>query len=150
MTKRIIITAEYEADADKTFRAALDFQELIDVMKGIARYEPVSDNFDTFREGETYITNVTILGVLKTKNYTMFAERLDLDQRVLQSRERGGMIKHWDHHLSVEQDGPIARWTDDITIDAGLLTFGAARFGVYTYTRRHRRRQALKISSVLE
>ena len=60
MTRRIIITAEYKADADETFRAALDFQELMDAMKGIARYEMVSNNFDIFKEGETYFVSVRL------------------------------------------------------------------------------------------
>lgn len=150
MSARIIITADYHANASDVFRSALDFDELKKAMEGLATYEIVSGDESPAREGQTLISNVTLFGFMKTKNYAMHIERLDHDRLVLQSREHGGAIKQWDHRLSVTQIGEIARWTDDITIDAGLLTFGAARFGTYVYSYRHKKRSALTITTEIK
>ena len=147
MPKRVVVTAKYKGDAPAIFRSALDFRELQDAMTGLAEYEGLPE--EPVREGETYTVDVTILGLLKTRNYQMHLERLDFENCVLQSREKGGVIKRWDHNLSLRQEGQFAIWTDDIIVDAGLQTFGAARFGLYVYRRRHKQRKALAITSSL-
>jgi len=118
---------------------------MTEAMSGIAHYEGLSDLIA--QEGETYKVDVTFYKIFKTRGYEMFIEHLDKEACVLQSREKGGAIKMWDHRLSVRQDGELVIWTDDVEIDAGLITPFAARFGAYLYQRRHKHRMALKIST---
>jgi hypothetical protein len=145
MPKRVITTATYSADARDTFQAALDPQELQEAMKGIAVYDGLPDH--PMREGDTYHADVTTFRFSKIKGYELHLERVDKDALIMQSREKGGAIKRWDHHLSVLQDGELAVWTDDVVIDAGLLTPIIARFAAFMYRRRHISRSALSIES---
>ena len=87
------------------------------------------------------------LKIFKTKGYQIYMEKVDHQACVFISREKGGAVKSWHHHMSVVQDGEKAVWTDDVTIDAGWLTWLVARIGLGMYRHRHESRKALKISS---
>lgn len=145
MARRVITTATYRGKAHDIFLEALDFGEMSDAMSGLAHYEGLPER--PAKEGETVTVDITTLKVFKTKGYEMFIERLDKEACILQSREKGGAIKMWDHNLSIRQDGEKAIWTDDVMIEAGLITSLAARFGAYMYKRRHIHRKALNIST---
>lgn len=138
------ITALYDGDADEIFRGATEFAEMKDAMSGFAVYEGLSDQAAV--EGETYTVDVTIWGIIKNKQHVMHVEKLDFENRIIQSREHDKMIARWDHNLSVQPAGDgRARWVDAVVIDAGWRTSFVARFAAYTYRRRHKHRKALDI-----
>lgn len=140
------ITALYDGDADEIFRGATEFSEMQDAMSGFAVYEGLPD--EAAAEGETYTVDVTIWGVIKNPQHVMHVEKLDFENRVLQSREHDKMISRWDHNLSVQPvEGGRARWVDAVVIDAGWRTGFVARFAAYVYRRRHKHRKALSIST---
>lgn len=145
MPRRVITTAVYLADARETFLAALDFREMSAAMKGLSEYEGLPDG--PVKEGETYTVDVTTWKLFKTTGYEMFIKRVDKDALVLQSREHGGLIKSWDHHLSLRQDKETAIWIDDVVVDAGWMSPLMVRFCAYMYLRRHRYRQAQSVKS---
>ena len=147
MARLVEVTAFYRGDADAIFEAALDFSELEDAMRGLAVYEGAPKG--EVKEGETYTVDVTFWSVLKNKGHVMHVETLDRAARVIQSREHNPLIKRWDHHLSVEQEGDRVCWTDTIVLDAGWQTPFAARFARFVYRRRHRYRKALEIRTRL-
>lgn len=137
------ITALYNGDADEIFRGALEFSELIDAMSGFAKYEGLPDKAAV--EGETYTVDVTLWGLVKNPAHSMFIEKIDYKNRVLQSREHDEMIAQWDHNLSVHPFNDKVRWVDAVVIDAGWRTGFMARFAGYVYRRRHKYRKALDI-----
>jgi len=50
-------------------------------------------------------------------------ERIDQEKREIQTREYDAMIRRWDHRLHFEPAGDNkCRYTDDIEIQAGVLT----------------------------
>jgi hypothetical protein len=139
------ITAHYDANPDALFRSALRFSEMTDAMAGMATYSGLPAN-DTACEGDAIIVDVTFWGVFKQKGHKMYIERLNPEQRVIQSRESGSGIKRWDHNLSVQPDGALTVWRDVIVIDAGWRTPLLARFAAFVYARRHRHRCAISIT----
>lgn len=148
MPKRIITTATYLGKAHDIFLEALNFSEMTDAMSKIARYDGLPNQ--PAQQGQTYTVDITTLKIFKTKDYTMFIELLNKDACVLQSREKGGAIKMWDHRLSIRQEKDMAIWTDDVTIEAGLITPMVAHFGAYIYKKRHLNRQALSINTKIQ
>lgn len=145
MAKRVITTATYQGNAHDIFLEALDFGAMCDAMSGLAHYEGLPRR--RAQEGETISVDITTLKIFKFTGYQMFFEHLDTEACVLQSREKGGFVKMWDHNLSIQQVGKMAIWTDDVTIDAGLVTPIIARFAAYMYSRRHKYRKALSLST---
>ena len=148
MLRRIITVATYKANARDTFLAAMDMRELAEAMSGIAHYEGLPER--PLEQGDTCVVDITTFKVFKTKGYEMFMEYLDKEACVLQSREKGGPIQMWDHHLSIRQEGEMAIWVDDVTINVGLITPVMARFAAYMYRRRHKFRKALNITTQIE
>jgi hypothetical protein len=139
------IAAHYKAGPDALFRAALRFSEMTDAMAGIATYSGLPAS-DTACEGDTIVVDVIFWGVFKQKGHVIFIERLDPEERVIQSRETGNGIRRWDHCLSIQQDGAVAVWRDLIEIDAGWRTPIIARFAAFVYARRHRHRKAISLT----
>jgi hypothetical protein len=139
------ITAYYDTDPDVLFRSALRFSELTEAMAGMASYSGMPDS-DTASEGDTIIVDVTFWGVFRQKGHTIFIERLDPVERVIQSRESGNGIKRWDHNLSFQPDGILTVCKDTIVIDAGWRTSLLAQFAAFVYSRRHRYRKAISLT----
>ena len=62
---------------------------------------------------------------------------------VLQSSERGAGVKSWNHRMSVAASGDGAVLTDQIEIDAGVLTGLFVVWARYLYRARHAPRVAM-------
>jgi hypothetical protein len=145
MPTHVEITATYAADPDTLFASALSFSEMTEAMAGLATYQGLPES-GTAQEGDVIIVDVTFWGLFKQKGHRMMIERLDRANRIIQSRESGPSARQWDHHLSIQPEGDLARWTDHIVIDAGWRTPFVARFALYIYGRRHRHRKALRMT----
>jgi hypothetical protein len=64
-----------------------------------------------------------MFGVLPLATRTLNWERIDQENREIQTREYDAMIRRWDHRIHVEPAGENAcRYTDDVEIQAGVLT----------------------------
>lgn len=140
------VTALYDADPDVVFASALQFEEMQKAMKGLAVYDGIPAN-TAVKEGDTYTVDVTMFGWMKTKNHVIHTEKLDMKERVLQSREHNPSVKRWDHNLSVVEENGMACWRDCVVIDAGLNTWPTALFASFVYQHRHRYRNAIEITS---
>ena len=147
MDYEVTIDARYPRDADTVFAEALQFAELIEAMRGLARYDGLPEGLAA--EGETYLVDVTLFGCLKTPGHTMFVEKLDRSARVLQSREHNRSVTRWDHTLSVQPEGEGCLWTDRVVIGAERGAWATARFARYVYARRHRHCGAQSITKAL-
>ncbi len=148
MAVKIRIEATYPEGPDQVFASALRYDELADAMKNIAVYEGLPPG--EAQEGQTFDVTVTFWGWMKNPPHTIHVEKRDDAARLLQSREHGGWIKRWDHRLEVVPEGRGSRWIDEIVIDGGWRTFGAAMFATYVYITRHKVRNALSITSSKE
>lgn len=148
MAATVEISAFYVGNADQIFGTALRFSELEDAMLGMARYSGFPPS-GTAAEGDSFVVDVLFWGFLPVKGHHILIERLDVANRVIQSREHAKGVRRWDHHLSVQPYGDQVRWTDTVVIDAGWKTPLIARFAALVYRRRHRFRRALKIDTKL-
>lgn len=70
--------------------------------------------------------------------------RIDDTTRTLSSRERGGVLRTWDHDIVVTPvDATHCRYLDRIEIDAGPVTPLVVRYARWFYGMRQRRWRAL-------
>lgn len=140
MTRKIVVTAHYPRNADELFAEAVQVDELAEAMRGIARYDGLPSG--AVREGETYMVDITLFGVIKTPDHRMHVETLDPVSRVIQSRESNAQVSRWDHTLSIQPRHRGCIWTDTVMIEAERMEWLVARFAAFVYARRHRRRGA--------
>lgn len=142
------IEATHPGEPDELFAQAMQFDELQDAMKGMAKYRGFPTG-GVATEGETYVVDVTLWGLFPVTAHTIDMLRVDHGARVMESHERHKGVSNWDHTLTV---GPGAApgtsvWVDRVLIEAGWQTPMVARFARYVYCHRHRARQALSLST---
>jgi hypothetical protein len=148
MTRVLTVSARYPSDADAAFEAAQSFAEMAEATRGVAVYRNLP--VDPMREGERYVIDVTVWGVMKNPEYTVYVERLDKTARRIQSREEGWMIRQWDHTLSIDETGDGGcRWTDRIVVDCSWATAFMVRVARVIYRTRLRNRGGSEISAVI-
>jgi hypothetical protein len=93
-----------------------------------------------WREGEVVEGWLFLLGVIPFSRHRLHVEVIDDGARHLSTRERGGMIRTWDHQITVEPiDGSSCRYRDVIRIDAGIATPVVAAWARIFYRIRQRR-----------
>lgn len=146
MIYTILVEATYDADADDTFQAALVPSEMQDAMKGLATYKGMPEG--PIAQGDTFHVTVTFLGAVGML-HEMHVERLDPVSRTIQSRESNAMVQRWDHTLRINPTASGCVWRDTIVLDAGRMTPLSARMCRYVYARRHRKRRALGIRTLI-
>jgi hypothetical protein len=94
---------------------------------------------ERWREGATLRCKGYLFGVVPLGTHTIFFERIDSAAREIQSRESDPLVRRWDHLIRAQPtaDGRT-RYSDEVLIDAGLLTCFVWAFAQWFY--RHRQR----------
>ena len=96
-------------------------------------------------EGATVRSKAYLFGIVPFGTRTLRFERVDQHAREIQTRERDALIKKWDHLIRIAEahDGQT-HYSDEIEIDAGLLTPLVWLFASWFY--RHRQRKWQKVA----
>ncbi|MGE0631455.1 MAG: hypothetical protein AB7O96_03545 [Pseudobdellovibrionaceae bacterium] len=97
---------------------------LIEVAWPLARIVPVDGKFpERWIEGTTSQCRSFLFGFFPVGTRRIFFERIDGSSMQLQSRESDPLVKRWDHLISVKPlDESSCVYTDEIEIDAGVIT----------------------------
>jgi hypothetical protein len=81
-----------------------------------------------------------LFGILPLPTRTLLFERIEPGEREIQTREHDALIRRWDHRIRVQPAGEgTCRYTDDVEIQAGVLTPLAWLFAQWFYRHRQRR-----------
>lgn len=142
--RTIVMATELAAPAEVVWSAMKTPQAFVHVAGSMLRY-PVAERLGRpWRVGDQ-LTGWTFLGgVLPFSRHHLHVVRIDDDERVLATNERGGAVKRWDHELRAEPLGERrCTYEDRITIDAGLLTPLIVAFAHLFYRYRQRRWRAM-------
>lgn len=115
---------------------------LLHVSAPVLRFRPVRGAAlpERWAVGEPVAVRLILFGVLPLGRHHLTIERMDPAAGEVQSRERGTLVKRWDHLIRVRPtaDGGTA-YTDEIHISAGWLTPLVAGFAAVFYRHRQRR-----------
>jgi hypothetical protein len=81
-----------------------------------------------------------LFGILPMATRTLIFERIDQESREIQTREFDALIRRWDHRIQVQPAGQgTCRYTDDVEIQAGVLTPVVWLFAQWFYRHRQKR-----------
>jgi hypothetical protein len=95
-------------------------------------------------EGLTFQCRLFVFGVIPTGKHTIHFEKIDQENREIQSREHDPLIARWDHLVSIKPlDDTRAIYRDTIDVGAGSLTFVVWAWANWFYRHRQRRWRAL-------
>lgn len=106
---------------------------------------PVIANRDgEWHEGETVVGWVFLFGVVPFSRHHLRIASIDDGDRILRSREHGGLVRQWNHDIEVEPiDDGRCRYTDRIDINAGFFTPVIVAYARSFYLLRQRRWRTL-------
>lgn len=132
---------DYPVEPRELWANATDYQALQEVMRGIVAFDGLPDG--RTKTGQKLSIQVSLFGMLPSQPYYLEVVECDDDLMVLRSNEKGAGVKSWQHTLSVTPTHDGSRLTDEIAIDAGLLTPVFEMWARYLYKARHKPRMRM-------
>lgn len=110
------------------------------VTRGLINMPVIKERNDDWHEGENVIGWVFLFGFIPFSRHQLSIARIDDTTRTLTSREKGGLLKRWDHDILVTPVTPNScTYRDRIEIDAGLFTPVVVLYARWFYRMRQRR-----------
>jgi hypothetical protein len=114
------------------------------VIKGKIKFRPVGDYFpERWEQGTTVKVRMILYGVIPFGGvHTLFFEKVDGENKVIQTREWDDSAKVWNHKISLTKisDSDIY-YEDDIIIYGGLITGVISSWAKSFYKHRQKRWQ---------
>lgn len=139
--KTVALTHHYAVPPERLWALVTDYGALEEVMTGIIAFEGMPAG--RVITGQKIDVMVSLFGKLPAQPYHMEVLECDDVARVLRSSEHGAGVKSWRHTLRVDAHDGGSVLSEQIEIDAGLLTPLFAAWARYLYKARHKPRLAL-------
>lgn len=138
--KTITVVTELDAPAEVVWSVMKTPQAFVHVAGSMLRY-PVAERLHRPWQVGDELAGWTFLGgVVPFSRHHLTVVRIDDEERVLATQERGGAVTRWDHELAARPlDDQRCTYEDRITIDAGWLTPAVVAFANLFYRYRQRR-----------
>lgn len=137
-------SVELQADADSVWQAVKTPAAFRTVTRGLLRMPVIANRDGEWHEGETVVGWVFLFGFVPFSRHHLQIASIDDGDRILRSREHGGLVRQWNHDIEVEPiDDGRCRYTDRIDIDAGFFTPVIVAYAKVFYLLRQRRWRTL-------
>lgn len=139
---RVLVESTLPCDADLAWSAVQTSALLHEVCAPIIYLSPEPGAVIPARweNATTVRLRVRMFGLLPLATRVLHWERIDQTAREMQTREHDALIRLWDHRIHVQ---PLAagecRYTDDVEVQAGVLTPLVWLFAQAFYRHRQRR-----------
>ncbi len=126
--------------ADKVWPTLLQRDAFLYITRGMLAFRGAEQWPEIFHEGQEVETRLLLFNFIPAWKHTLRIIRIDDDKTELASEEAGGLIKRWNHLKWVEKESEQSCiYTDEIDINAGLLTFFVWLYAHIFYRYRQRR-----------
>ena len=117
---------------------------LLRIVEPIATVLPVNGKFpDCWEQGVTYVCKIRIFKWIPIGRRQLTIERVDDNKLEIQSREFDPLVRKWDHLIRVEASENETLYSDELDIEAGLLTPFVCLYDRIFYRHRHRQWRAI-------
>lgn len=134
------ITSHLPADKDTVWGLLQRSDTLVFLADGMVTYQGAGGFPEHWELDQPVNLRPSLFGWLPPGDHTVTFTYRQPERGVLQTRERGGPFKKWNHRMTVEPiDLATCRYTDHIVFDAGWLNPLAHVFVRRFYRHRHRR-----------
>jgi ligand-binding SRPBCC domain-containing protein len=139
----VTVTTTLDAPAEQVWAAVQSPSTLSFVSHGVLRFA-LDHRGAPWTEGETVTVRLFLFGVLPLWRHHLTVAEVDHERMQLRSEESGGPVSTWRHRIKVRPlDGDRCRYTDEIDIDAGILTAPVRAFAHLFYRVRQQRWRVL-------
>jgi hypothetical protein len=149
---RVFVQSTLPCDADRAWAEVQTSRLLHEICWPIIRLRPAAGDAaiaERWQVGATNRLRTAMFGLIPLGTRVLHWESIDPGRREMQTREHDGLIRRWDHRIQVEAVAPgQCRYTDDVEVDAGLLTLPVWLFAQMFY--RHRQRQWRRVAKRIQ
>lgn len=146
---RIIISSILKSSSEKIWNKILNIETLTHICKPMATFKPLSKKQNLkWETDKEYIFKLFIYGFIPFGNHKIVLEKLDRNDKVIVSKEHNGIVKIWNHKITMEnEENNTIKYTDEVEIYAGAFTLFVAAWGRLFY--KHRQKKWQKIAKTL-
>lgn len=138
------ISTQFSSSAGTVWQAVKTPAAFRKVTRGLISIPVLNGRDDEWREGETVIGWVFLFGFIPFSHHHLHIAKIDDESLTLTSREKGGLVKQWNHDIVVTPISPSeCKYRDRIDIDAGFLTPVVVIYARWFYRMRQRRWRSL-------
>ncbi len=141
MQRRYTISRNYTVPARIVWADLINYQSLADSMEGHTSYQGLPEG--DAKEGHDFTIKVKRGRFMPSLDWTIKVVERNDETMVMRTEERGGPVKVYKHRLNIIPIGPGAcTYSDELDVDAGLLTPVIAPMFREMYEKRHDARKA--------
>jgi hypothetical protein len=117
---------------------------LVHVARGMLGFTGSERFPDVWHEGEAVTTRLLFFHILPSWRHELRIMRVDEKNHEILSHEQGGPVRKWNHLIRiVDEASNGCRYTDEIAIDAGIITIVVWAFANVFYRYRQMRWRGL-------
>jgi hypothetical protein len=140
---RVFVQSTLPCDADRAWSEVQTSRVLREICRPLIALRPARGEAALPERWQTEATvrvRPLLFGLVPLGTRVLHWESIDHDRREMQTREHDPLIRRWDHRIHVEPlaDG-ACRYTDDVEVNAGVLTLPVWLFAQWFYRHRQRR-----------
>jgi hypothetical protein len=140
---RVFVQSTLPCDADAGWERVQTSALLREICRPLIRLAPADGAAELparWEHQSTVRLRSFMFGFIPLGVRTLRFEHIDHERREIQTREHDPLIRRWDHRIQFEPLGPdSSRYTDEVEVEAGLLTPVAWAFAQWFYRHRQRR-----------
>ena len=125
--------------ADRVWRAMQSPVTFLYVCRGLLGFPALSGRAEPLWAGERGTGWLFAFHLVPAYRHTIEVIEVDEPTLTIRTHEHGGMLRSWNHTLTVEPvDEQTCRYSDTVAIDAGPVTpfVAALAVGIYRYRQR--------------
>ena len=139
-TRTIRVERVLPASADRLWPAMQHPSAFLYVTRGVLGFPSLAGRTEPFVEGEADSGRLWLFHVLPLSRHHIHLVEVDATTRTMRTEEHGGLLRRWDHTLHVEPvDDRHSRYSDEVVLDAGMLTTVVARVAIALFRYRQLR-----------
>ena len=121
--RTVSLSVVVPASADTVWRAVCSPAGFRFVSRGLVIWSAAAGRNEPWRQGETVSGRMFAAGIVPVSFHTLTFVRLDDSTREFRTDEFGGIIKKWNHSITVTPiDAAHSRIDDTVTFSGGVLT----------------------------
>ena len=139
---RVFVSSTLPCDSTRAWAAVQTPEVLLEVCRPLVTLLPLpGETFpERWVEGRSGQVRSWLFGLIPFGVRSLVFEKVDQEQQIIQTREHDPLIQKWDHCIRVQTLEPgRCQYSDEVEIDAGILTLPVWLFARVLYSHRHRR-----------
>lgn len=149
---RVLVQSTLPCNAEAAWREVQSSRVLHEICRPLITLRPGPGETqipERWQPAATVRLRPRLFGVIPLGTRTLHWESIDEVRREMQTREYDPLIRRWDHRIHVEPlAGSTCRYTDDVEVEAGMLTLPVWLFAQWFY--RHRQRRWRRVARRLQ